>query len=467
LLNFFDSIKNSQNHNLADDMKYRLAAFESPNTDIVLLGHSMGGLIIADVVLLHPFPPGRHRILGTVSFDTPFMGIHPNVVKSGLASIFRPPQKPVDQPGFQPPSTHLDVSPLPSAWESSLHFLSKHQGNLWQGSMSYITGHLEFGQAMVEIPEMKNRYDKIRGLERADEDERRKAMNFGGGTHVDRTRFINYYTRSTGRPKKPKEESTEEVEHISQTGEMSVSQVDSRRGSVDLSHNSAPTMLSTDARSDNDLIEDTASLTLLDTHPLDDDSLPQGEKTPDIVLTTTNTGVDPSNVSSLVSPSTTSFASLDTSTTTDTQMSQISTTSSTSPQDAEKAAAKARKELIKAQQKAAKEAEKAHQKQLKEEAKAREKAAKELRKAQERAEKAEQKRLAKLQPKSYTFCVVPDKQDPTWTPVMMEGVDEVGAHCGLFFMSETYEKLMGDVAVRIEGWVREWMDEVAVRDGEF
>jgi len=39
--------------------------------------------------------------------------------------------------------------------------------------------------------------------------------------------------------------------------------------------------------------------------------------------------------------------------------------------------------------------------------------------------------------------------------VEMMGVDEVGAHCGLFFLGDVYERLVGDVAGKIEGWVRE------------
>jgi hypothetical protein len=58
------------------------------------------------------------------------------------------------------------------------------------------------------------------------------------------------------------------------------------------------------------------------------------------------------------------------------------------------------------------------------------------------------------------FCMLPPKDahgnpDPTWIRVFMQGVDEVTAHTTLFFMSETYERLVGDVAARIEEWVRE------------
>jgi hypothetical protein len=58
------------------------------------------------------------------------------------------------------------------------------------------------------------------------------------------------------------------------------------------------------------------------------------------------------------------------------------------------------------------------------------------------------------------FCVLPPKDaqgntDPAWIQVFLEGVDEVAAHTTLFFMSETYERLVGDVGARIE----EWLDE--------
>lgn len=48
-----------------------------------------------------------------------------------------------------------------------------------------------------------------------------------------------------------------------------------------------------------------------------------------------------------------------------------------------------------------------------------------------------------------------EKEDCTWIKVYMEGVDEVGAHCGLFFPGPHYEKLVGDVGSRIVSWVGE------------
>lgn len=110
---------------------------------------------------------------------------------------------------------------------------------------------------------------------------------------------------------------------------------------------------------------------------------------------------------------------------------------------------------------------------------------------------------AELRKKEKTFCIIPREQEDCWVKVKMENVDEVGAHCGLFFINgvpgvetpsdvgtgteqlgvesnssspgkeETrveeasegggaYEKLLGDVAQRIEGWVREWIDDLTV-----
>jgi len=60
-----------------------------------MLGHSMGGILSAEVALLAPYSDAnrerfRHRIRGTISFDTPFLGMHPGVIVSGIGSLFKP-----------------------------------------------------------------------------------------------------------------------------------------------------------------------------------------------------------------------------------------------------------------------------------------------------------------------------------------------------------------------------------------
>jgi len=60
-------------------------------------------------------------------------------------------------------------------------------------------------------------------------------------------------------------------------------------------------------------------------------------------------------------------------------------------------------------------------------------------------------------PRDRKFITLPRRVavDPTWVEVRMEGVDEVGAHCGLFFAGPRYEVLVHDVGERIVGWVHD------------
>ena len=69
------------------------------------------------------------------------------------------------------------------------------------------------------------------------------------------------------------------------------------------------------------------------------------------------------------------------------------------------------------------------------------------------------------------FCMLPPKdaqgnKDPTWIRVFMKNMDEVTAHTGLFFLNETYERLVGDVVARIEDWVKEAESVRVVRELE-
>ncbi|KAJ1305390.1 hypothetical protein OPQ81_000405 [Rhizoctonia solani] len=56
-----------------------------PEGGVILCGHSMGGLLTAEAAFAAP--PGR--VVGLVSFDVPYLGVHPRVVKSGIASLFK------------------------------------------------------------------------------------------------------------------------------------------------------------------------------------------------------------------------------------------------------------------------------------------------------------------------------------------------------------------------------------------
>ncbi|PVH96765.1 hypothetical protein DM02DRAFT_534573 [Periconia macrospinosa] len=205
-----------------DDFSNWLAPHEDQWTDVILLSHSMGGLIAAEVALLF-----RHRIIGTIEFDVPFLGMHPGIVKAGLGSIFKPwplPEEGTLEQGnstggkpsrmntlFNPkpsdpnynPSFHNDVHlPVRKGWENTLHWLNKHSNGIRQAGKSLVTTHLEFGGAMADFRSLKSRYVKIRSLEEDDEEIRRSAIT--DHPHPPRIRFVNYWTASLGRPKKPK-----------------------------------------------------------------------------------------------------------------------------------------------------------------------------------------------------------------------------------------------------------------------
>ncbi|RAH69337.1 uncharacterized protein BO66DRAFT_412185 [Aspergillus aculeatinus CBS 121060] len=71
-----------------------LSPHVADDLDVILLGHSLGGILAADVALLpSPFPSqSSHRILGLVNFDVPFLGLHPHVIPTGLRGLWQPKQ---------------------------------------------------------------------------------------------------------------------------------------------------------------------------------------------------------------------------------------------------------------------------------------------------------------------------------------------------------------------------------------
>lgn len=201
--------------------------------------------------------PFKHRILGTISLDAPLLGLHPGIIKSGLASLFR---KAPDPPGKQQelaesqasqhassslslddrPSFSSDgavssgfTSPMPLTatssnasggpsqwsdpnfnpaffndvpfvdrgwWRNVAHFAKKHYSEgIFTSAYQHLLSHLEFGGCLADYSGLNNRYNRLRRLEDVDE------LNAGisSGRQEPRVRFVNYYTVSTGIPKTP------------------------------------------------------------------------------------------------------------------------------------------------------------------------------------------------------------------------------------------------------------------------
>ncbi|KAF0331452.1 hypothetical protein GQ607_001198 [Colletotrichum asianum] len=262
-----------------DNFSQWLEPHESDKTDVILVGHSMGGILAGEVALMpnrHPYrrQPFKHRILGTISLDSPFLGLHPGIVVAGIASLFRPASPPPEEVDNQLDASNAHLSPGTSAMNSpnpsmpslestpSLdaqlspqgsnapsiasssgppqssdpwfnppfwndakfkdrpfmrrigHFAKKHRAEgVWDPIKNHLMSHLEYGGCLADYKGLNQRYNRLRALEDIDPMQHLKQNN-GQGANANqlppsaRVRFINYYTLSSGRPKKPKSPKT-------------------------------------------------------------------------------------------------------------------------------------------------------------------------------------------------------------------------------------------------------------------
>ncbi|KAH6684316.1 hypothetical protein B0J14DRAFT_572618 [Halenospora varia] len=561
-----------------DDFSTWLEPHENNYTEVILLGHSMGGILGAEVVLQKPQStiasrPMRHRILGTINFDTPFLGMHPGVIKSGLGSLFRPAPDPSaaksppssngvntpsmasqasasssiyapsiaesdsasqyslvqsitspttsprpNDPFFNPPFPNDVRLPERKGWTNVLHFINKHSDGLANATKDYFMSHLEFGGCMADYSGLKNRYQRIRALEDIDD----LALNSSGSLYgpPTRVRFVNYYTASTGIPKPPKtppsapENEKEALDSLDiAVQSLGLEQADGRspphtpRISVDEYSDgaitpqplqTAPTIGPVEAQmqnlGDKSGVEDfneQPEMRHIDSIPMEDDE----DLEPALGTSSVPSGETIEPVKSIPSepplpeipPVPTEPTPIDLNMYTD--------------KDSRKIAEKEHKRVTKAYQQAVKDRESA----LKDRRKLVEKREKKARQEQEKLLKAEEKQRLKDEKeeekrkaainaeaeaeapkqrkasvassvkedkpkKDKKFCMLPPKysgeRDKCWVRIFMEGVDEVGAHCGLFFSGPQYESLVGDVGARIGKWVEEDATRRAILDAQ-
>jgi hypothetical protein len=538
----------------------------------------MGGILSAEVVLQKPPSPAtgkpfRHRILGTISFDTPFLGMHPGVVVSGIGSLFRPapeppgskarqsstngtntpsmdsqasvssqsyapstadsedslqlslvqsitsplasPSRPND-PFFNPPFPNDVRLPERKGWSNLLHFINKHSDGLTSATKQYFMSHLEFGGCLADYPGLKNRYEKIRGLEEVDDLAQRNRPGYQ--PPIRRIRFANYYTASTGRPKAPKVPPGQMVDAYGHLKPIEVEMQDMSLDSAESRSPASTPRISVEEHSDGaitpqpleegpdaspveaqmqklgessgvqDHVQEPREMRHIDSIPIEEDDEPG----PLSIINTTETSEEPMPRIQLtpsepalppIPPVPTEPEPVDLNLYTD--------------KDSRKIAEKEQKRIMKVYQQAVKDRESAIkdrkkliEKRHKKAQQEREKQLKAEEKQRLKEEKEEEKRKATINPepprerqasvassvkdeklkRDKKFCMLPPeyggKRDKCWIRVYMEGVDEVGAHCGLFFPGPQYESLVGDVGERISKWVEEDAERRAILDTE-
>ncbi|KOS18459.1 hypothetical protein ESCO_000497 [Escovopsis weberi] len=483
-----------------DNFSAWLAPHESPTTDVVLLGHSMGGLLAAEVVLkpseiLSP-RPFKHRILGTVSLDAPFLGLHPGIVVSGISSLFRPgaltpndhpdadaststststPNADVEpevvvaagpaDPNFDPPffnDTPFRERPF---LDRVVNFASKHSGEgLLHALGNHFTDHLAFGGCLADYRGLLSRYNRLRALEDVDVAPRNPS--------AARVRFVNYYTLCPGRPKPSKAPPGEEEEIPSPHQEDlpashgdGTAETEAGTGQVETRPSSALSL------------QDLEPSPIKDEHPsAAPESTSHREEKQEHIPEPGNPADGASDAGSLPLPLPTpppskpeppdfsqytdkearkqaerEFARLEKAYARDLRSHEKTL------RERQKLADKQRRQLDKRAEKELKEQRKQADKGFKDERKqARQLEKHAAKEARERAQQA-RKHPHHGDKKLRKFCTTPRKvdgaADPAWVAVFMDGVDEVGAHCGLFAAGAHYDDFVRDVGDRIVGWV--------------
>lgn len=204
----------------------RLSPHEADDLDVILLGHSLGGILAADVALLQSNEQPKHQILGLVNFDVPFLGLHPRVIPTGImGSIPRkdvpaedklageqeslgldPTYKPVaPNPNFDPPFKN-DVRLVERGFlKGMMHFVNKNTDNLSRSIFDRLVSPVKFANCVNNYSELRWRHRRLMELEAAE-------------FSPKRVRFVNYYTTSTGRiSRKARAKPATETEDTDQT----------------------------------------------------------------------------------------------------------------------------------------------------------------------------------------------------------------------------------------------------------
>lgn len=409
----------------------RIAPHEADDLDVVLLGHSLGGIVAADVALQQVNGQFKHRILGLINYDVPFLGLHPRVIPTGIGSSMpkkdatveeelvgeqesmglEPAFKPAPSPNFDPPFKNDVRLANHGFMKGVMNFVSKNKDNLPRSVFDRFASTFKFAGCVNNYSELRRRYQRLKELEAAE-------------GSPNRVRFVNYYTASTGRKShkaKPKPDNegdetpgTEDAVSTPKEQEADPNQLDSNKEGKDEKESST---LEKDEESRKDESPDRADTQSPQEPKKDEPTDQQKPNTTETEESPKRTNSD--NVSIQVeSPAVESLAN-------DTSSLNLTSTASSISTDRKNSLALSENASISTSN------------------------------SNTGGDKAE--------PKIRKFILLPShhwKSDDNsyWTPLVMKDIDEVEAHQTIFNSDGGhYEYLVGDTVALIEHWVQDDM----------
>lgn len=398
-------------------------------------------------------------------------------------------------PNYNPPFPNDIRIPVRSGWDNALHFVTKHSNDLSKAARSYVTSHLEFGGCLADYKGLKSRYARLRALEH---------INLHQASHQAQVRFVNYYTASTGRPKKAKlapqkpieSQNTSRIasetnlnpvlEQLAPTPYEHGSPLASPRVSVDESLDGEKILEACQSLSECNAVADEQTLAIKESTTLVDENAAPSELEdpgPQIIKNETPLTFEPVifPAENLLPPlpklpeepppfDPAAYPDKDVRNLAQKEHSRQTKNYIRATKDQDRAVKERQKLIEKKEKLAKKEVEK--KSRLEEKGKVQS-----VKEAKQKAvsspsglnldcksvpdgssDDAAIVECREEKPKrDKKFCLLPPKinqqADPCWVRVSMNGVDEVGAHCGLFIVGDHYGWLVDDVGTRIKEWI--------------
>ena len=404
-------------------------------------------------------------------------------IESPMSS--RPPQQVATDPYFDPP--FFNDAPFREApfRKRIANFAKKHYSEgILNATTKHVLSHLEYGGCLADFPGMNARYKKIRELEDVDDLQSTNAEQ--APSKKARVRFVNYYTLSSGRKKQPRPsqqetssqttltpitsgnpDSTFSRETTCETDLSTMSQSASQLSITVENRDEKNGGLSTSPPSDQDIISSSPGdeqsngkgdcrsespgalqLEVIDPTPITDYNETISEDRDPGLPPIPELPAEPTE------PDFEQYADKDSRKQAEKEYKRVQKSFAKSVKDRNKAIKEREKLLQKWRAKEEKEARKLEKGKEKENL---EESASAVPEEIQNAEAQQPTKPAKRK----KFCTLPSKirgeVDPTWVDVYMDNMDEVTAHCGLFFSGPHYDRLVGDMSSRVIGWVEDDM----------